>query len=1024
MSTCPRCGRESPGDARFCASCGTALSTQAPREARKTVTVLFADIASSTALGERLDPESVRRVMALYFETAQACLARHGATVEKFIGDAVMAVFGVPVVHEDDALRAVRAAAELRGSLATLNGELETNYGESLHVRIGVNTGEVVVGTEERLATGDAVNVAARLEQAADPDEILLGDETYRLARDAIEVDRAAPLTLKGKAAPVTAYRLIRVVEGAPAFGRRLDAPLVGRRDELDRIRSAFDRAVADRRCQLVTVLGPPGIGKSRLAREVATELRDEAVVLSGRCLAYGDGITFWPLREIFAAAGADAELEAALAAGATEEVFWEVRKFVEGRARQRPLALVIEDIHWADATLLDLLEYLTDWARDAPILLLCLARSDLLDERPTWAGGRPNAQAFTLDPLGENESEELIEGLLGVSRFGEGTRARIRQVAEGNPLFVEQLVATLAEGGDVDRVPATIQALLAARLDTMSEAERDVLERASVVGVEFDWETLARLDADGRRPSGALLSRLVRKELIGPHPAIEDSFRFRHVLIRDAAYDPIPKGRRAELHERMADWLDGRGAEHDEVVGHHYAQAYRCLAELGRPGDRGQALAGKAAEHLAASGLRANARGDTQGATNLLSRAVHLLPPDDPRRLALLPVLGRALREAGHMEQADSFLAEAVERAKAAGESGIAADAGVALADLRFHRPAYTGVGREDVLREVDLAIRVFEERGDEAGLGRALCLAGKLRFWGGEAAAADAIFVRATGHSRDAGDRAQEAESLQYLIATIIRGPMPVDEALLRIEELHSRAELNRRLNIAFLEASARLQAMRGRIDEARDLILRATTSAQELGLQILLDTHTRPSAGCVELLAGDSVAAERELRAACEGMERAGELGFLSSAVPLLIDALLEQGRDDEALALTERWHVDRLTVPEDVDAQVGWRRVRARLLARNGQPGEAERLGHEAVTMAMRTDDIESRAAAVAGLAEVLRSAGRSDESEAAAQEAIRLYEAKGDVVAATRVRAGLAESRFEPATGPDNQGAAT
>ncbi|MGZ5357235.1 MAG: ATP-binding protein, partial [Solirubrobacterales bacterium] len=859
------------------------LEAPAPREARKTVTVLFADLSGSTALGEQLDPESLRRVMALYFETAQACLGRHGATVEKFIGDAVMAVFGVPVVHEDDALRALRAAAELRGSLSALNQDLETEYGVSLHARIGVNTGVVVVGTQERLATGDAVNVAARLEQAAAADEILLGEETYRLARDAIEVEPVAPLALRGKSTPIAAHRLRRVLEGASAFERRLDAPLVGRREELNRARSAFDRAVAERRCQLVTVLGPPGIGKSRLAREVATELRDDAEVLAGRCLPYGDGITFWPLREVFAAAGAAAELDAALAAGSADELFWAVRRFIEGRARQRPLALVIEDIHWAEPTLLDLLEHLADWTRDAPLLVLCLARPELLDGRPTWTRERPNAETLKLEPLGDDQSGELIEGLLGETSFDEGVRARIRQVAEGNPLFVEQLVATLVEGGDVDRVPSTIQALLAARLDTLSEPERDVLERASVIGVEFDWAALGRLDADGRRPSGALLSGLVRKELIRPHRAIEDTFHFRHLLIRDAAYEPIPKMRRAELHERAADWLAGGGDDFDEIVGHHFEQAFRCLAELGRPDDRGRALAGKAAEHLAASGRRANARGDSQGATNLLERAAALLPADDPRRLALLPVLGRVLREAGQMERADSVLAEAVERATAAGERGVAADAGVALADLRFHRPAYTGVGRDDVLREVDAATRIFDERGDQAGLGRALCLGGKLRFWGGEAAIATEDFERAARNSRDAGDRAEESESLRYVLATMHRGPMPVDNALVRIEELRPRAALNRRLRIAFLETSAQLEAMRGRFDAARDLVAQATASAQEHGLQVLLDSHTRPSAGSVELLAGDAVAAERELRLACEGMERAGELGFLSSVAP---------------------------------------------------------------------------------------------------------------------------------------------
>jgi class 3 adenylate cyclase len=451
MLTCSACGQENPARARFCNACGAALGG-AGGEVRKTVTVLFADVTGSTALGERLDPESFRRVMARYFDAARRAVERHGGTVEKFIGDAVMAVFGVPTVHEDDALRALRAAADLRDALAALNEELERDYGTSLEVRVGVNTGEVVAGTAERLATGDAVNVAARLQQAAEPGEILVGEPTLVLARDAVEAELLPPVELKGKTEPITPYRLLRVIEGAVAAERRLDAPLVGRRDELQRVQAAFEDAVAERRCRLVTVFGPPGIGKSRLSREVALALVGDASVLTGRCLPYGEGITYWPLREIFSAMGADDELSAALGADIPDEVFWAVRKALEQRAREWPLALIVEDIHWAEPTLLDLIEHVHDWTRDAPVLVLCLSRPELRGERPGWAG-----EALTLEPLSEAESEELIEGLVGDAEVAEAVRSRISEVAEGNPLFVEQLLAMLAEGGDADHVPPTM---------------------------------------------------------------------------------------------------------------------------------------------------------------------------------------------------------------------------------------------------------------------------------------------------------------------------------------------------------------------------------------------------------------------------------------------------------------------------------------------------------------------------------------------------------------------------------------
>jgi hypothetical protein len=649
--------------------------------------------------------------MSRYFDEMKAVLEHHGGTVEKFIGDAVMAVFGIPTLHEDDAGRALHAASEMRARLEFLNEELERDYGVSLEARIGVNTGEIVTGiaeSGERLATGDAVNVAARLQQAAEPGQILLGERTFELARDAIEVEPVDPLSLKGKATPVAAYRLLRVVEGAPAFARRFDTPLVGRRDELARLRDALQRVVSDRACRLVTVVGPPGIGKSRLAREIAEDLRDEATVLSGRCLPYGEGITYWPLREIFTAADAEDELDAALAAGGPEEIFWEVRKGLERRARRQPLVLVIEDIHWAEPTLLDMIEHLVDWTRDAQLLLLCLARPELLDARAAWAAGRPNAETLTLETLADAEADELIHSLIGGSQLDPEARARIRDVSEGNPLFVEQLLAMVAEGGEADRVPSTIHALLGARLDALPEDERDLLERASVVGHEFEWEALGELADDRRRPPGAQLSALVRKELIRSHEVIEDTFRFRHILIRDAAYERIPKELRSDLHERYADWLDGRGEQFDEIVCYHLEQAFRSLADLGPVGDRARALAERAAERLATSGERADGRGDARAAANLLERAASLFPSDDRRRLTLLPSLGRVVGGAGEMDRAATILSEAVERGQAMGERIVTADATVALADIRLSRAT---ISREEVVREVDNAIAVFEE-------------------------------------------------------------------------------------------------------------------------------------------------------------------------------------------------------------------------------------------------------------------------------------------------------------------------
>jgi class 3 adenylate cyclase/tetratricopeptide (TPR) repeat protein len=987
MVTCPSCGQESPQQFRFCGNCGAALTAPAAGEVRKVVTVLFADVTGSTALGERLDPEAFRRLMSRYLEEMRAVLESHGGTVEKFIGDAVMAVFGVPRLSEDDARRALDAAASMRERLSALNVEFERDFGLSLEARIGVNTGWVVTGLSadgERFTSGDAVNVAARLQQAATPGEILLGERTLGLARAALEVEPVAPLTLKGKRDPVAAYSLVRVLEGAPAFERRLDAPLVGRRDELARVLSAFDEAVSERRCALVTILGPPGIGKSRLTRAVAARLGDDAQVFSGRCLPHGEGSTYAALREAFA----DGELDEALGAGAPEDVFWAVRKAIEARARERRLLLALEDLHFAEPTLLDLVQHLADWTRDAQLLLLCNARPELIDERPAWGG-----LTLTLEPLAEPETEELIASLLGDSELEAETRARVLQVSEGNPLFVEQMVAALVDGV-ADGVPPTIQALLSARLDALPDDERAVLERAAVIGPEFEWEALGTVAHDGRRPAGALLAALVRKELIRPHESSADAFRFRHQLIRDAAYERIPKELRSELHERLASSLEAAG---DEVIGYHLEQAHRLLVEVGSPSDRSQALAERAGVRLAAAGRRAYARTDTPAAANLLGRAAVLLPARDSRRLSILPSLGRALTEAGDLERADSVLSEAIDAAEAAGERGVAADALIALVFVRSHT-AQMEVAEASRLLEGALA--ELEELGDEPRLARAYGLAGTLRWWRGETVAAAVELERAAEHARRAGDRAQEAYSLQFMLAALICGPMPVEEAIARVEPLRSASSSNRRLEVNVLRTLAQLEAMRARFDLARAHIERARMLAQESGLEMVLTGGVAYQAGFVELLAGDLEAAERTLRSACEALERIGNRGQLATTSPLLAEVLLLQGRDDEALLWVERAGSSATTGL--ADEEVAWRRVRAKLEARRGELAEGERLAREAVEWAARTDRLIDRAAVHADLAEVLRLAGRDEEAAAALDEAIRLHEQKGNLAARARL----------------------
>jgi class 3 adenylate cyclase len=704
MAVCSTCGQENPEIARFCLACAAPLAAQTlvGQEVRKTITVVFSDVAGSTALGEQLDPESLRLVMGRYFEEMRAVLERHGGTVEKFIGDAVVAVFGIPVLHEDDALRAVRAAVEMRDALIPLNDELERKRGVRIQVRVGVNTGEVVAGDSARgeaFATGDAVNVAARLEQAARPGEILVGESTHRLVREAVTVESVKPLALKGKGEAISAVRLLAVPE---VTGRRAASPIVGRDHELELLARTFDGVVRGQACHLVTVLGSAGVGKSRLVQEFLTRRPDDATIVRGRCLSYGEGITFWPIKGVISEAAGlsgdespqaarekicslvesapDADLiveRVAETIGVAKTVAghkgttWAIGRLFDELARQRPLVVVFDDLHWAEPTFLDLVEAVAEQSRDAPILLLCMARPDLLEVRPAWADEDQNATRLLLSPLSADESERLITNLLGAPELADEVRTRISDAAEGNPLFVEEMVAmlidqglllrrngSLASSGDLSRIslPPTIQSVLAARLDRLGREERAVLERGSVEGKVFHRSAVLELSPAPDRPRlDGRLRQLVQQEFLQPGRADfadEKAFRFRHQLLRDVAYESLSKGMRAELHERFAGWLEEktgeRAEEFGEMLGYHLQQAYRYRADLGPVDERGRELATRAASRLGSAGLRAHARGDMWGAGNLLSRALGLLPKDSVARPVLLPKLDDALFETG----------------------------------------------------------------------------------------------------------------------------------------------------------------------------------------------------------------------------------------------------------------------------------------------------------------------------------------------------------------------------------------
>jgi len=985
MQTCSNCGREIEGRFAFCPHCGAELAAGAPaRERRKTVTVLFCDVTGSTSLGESVDPEALRGLLARYFKRMKAIVERHGGTVEKFIGDAVMAVFGVPVLHEDDALRAIRAAAEMRDALPELG----------LQARIGLTTGEVVTGTEERLVTGDAVNVAARLEQAAQPGEVLVGQPALALVGDWAEVEPVEPLELKGKAEPVSAFRLLRVRE-APE--RTHDAPFVGRRRELAILAEGWELTKAEQICELVTLVGDAGVGKSRLVAEFLASI--DAGVVRGRCLPYGEGITYWPVVEVLkqlAVLPADEAAVVAIrsllgeteAATSAEEIAWAFRKTLEQAAAERPLVVVFDDIQWGEKTFLDLIEHVALLSSDASVLLLCMARPELAERQPAWP------VRLRLEPLAEDDIEELI-----AERAPEQLRERIARAAGGNPLFVEEMLAMAGEAEGEVLVPPTLQALLAARLDQLETAERRVLERGAIEGEIFHRGAVQALAPEETQVTPRLAA-LVRKQLIRPdRPQLagEDGFRFRHLLLRDAAYEALPKAVRADLHERLATWLEQHGAELvelDELLGYHLEQACRHRSELGLPSDDDVATAAR--RRLTAGGHRAALRQDYGAAVALFERAAALVPAAE-FDLALETELGDALLWSGKSDEALLRADALSERAAAAGDEvgelcgRIRAD----MARTRFEPETAT----ERLAALVEQALPVLQAAGDDLALYIAYdALALAAVRWDVALEAAE----RAAAHARQAGHL--PTGLLGYRAAGRFFGTTPVSELLAWLDENEPQHGPDH-----FLRAyRAGALAMLGHFEEARAILAETRAELAERGGGLLLAHITAGESVWVELWAGDPAAAAEFGAEGWRLYEELGEQSFLPGAAGFVAQALYELDRLDEADAWAGR--ADEFPSSDSPWIALRPRQVKAKVLARRGEHAEAERLAREAVATCEETDFLDAQGVAYADLAEVLLLAGKPDEAAAALEQALARYERKENLVMAGRMRDRLSALR--------------
>ena len=1017
--TCAACGGRTTESDRFCANCGTSLRGPAARqEARKKVSILFLDIVGSTQLAERLDPEPLREVMDRYFAACAGCVTEHGGAVEKFIGDAIMAAFGATVAHEDDAVRAVRAAASALAALHDLSAEFTTRYQVTLEARGGVCTGDVMVITQggDFRVIGDATHTASRLQTAAPPGQILIDADTAAIVRSRVGLQPVEPLRLKGKARPVPAYRVIdpEAADEAPRA-----APFIGRDDELADLRQSYRRALRRRQACLVTVLGVPGIGKSRLVQEFTGRLPGgEATVLAGRCSAYGRGMTYKPLTEMLGSLpggwpalarllGHDS-LEArtldTLAGGnvstvGTKDIAWAFRSLLEVLGQDRPVIVIWEDLHWSEETLLDLIDDVVTWLTDVPVLMLCVARSELLEARRDWGGGKPSALTLELGPMTCEQSAVLVGHLAMreevTAHDYSDLQERVAAQCDGNPLFAELIMDVFTETTSEIQIPPTIHALLGARLDQLPGLERTLVELAAMIGRDFTRDLLQVMTgADGMaEPAAAeLITSLIRRRILLRGPA--GTIRFAQTLLRETAYEFTSKTRREHWHDFLAMWY----AEHGEAmaVAYHVEAAWRLSREL-RPGAPAlPRLAAAAADTLCAEGIDALTRRDLPAAIRLLERARELLPAGDTRHTALALHIcddGLWLLDSGTclsaLEAADAALpgdrrhavTSAIERGIVSLRLGlapfaqVAEDASAIMADLEGGSGDHLSWCRFHQLRaHLDLVAQRF--------------------------AAADTALRLGLTHARAREDGYEEDLLLCAICELAQWAPVPVATGLSLSEALSVRFAVNRALLVPVLVTRVNLLALSGRIDDARRELATAADYTGQLHLD-LAHAAVLETTGLLEALSGRHDQAEAWYRRGLDVL-RAGQHAPDTQNIEVLIAReLFEQGRLDEAARALDRIEADGEL--GSLRARIAAAALRGRMASAMGRSEQAIAAAVAARSLSDGTDDLCLAGETTFDLATVLRAAGRGQEARSAGLAALRGFEAKGAAMLAGRVR---------------------